>query len=227
MTIENSPAEGPDELGQPSASGRRRLFKSALATPVVLSSLTSRPVLGGQHTGCTVSGQMSAATGTAASHSPEPETCVVGLPGSQWTAAVSWPVIKKGKLPKDDCKLKSSDEGTVFNGFAGLQNAFYRKAQDGKCVLSRWPGTLNKPATMLEVLNSTDTDLKTKLGRSVVISLLNAYQFSQAYPVKPEAIVQMFNAAYANQNYYISSVGSAYWTPAQVLQYLESLYPPS
>jgi len=80
---------------------------------------------------------------------------------------------------------------------------------------------------MWEVLSSTGTDFKSKLGRSVVISLLNAYNFSQAYPVKPETIVQMFNAAFANQNYYISSAGSAYWTPNQVLQYLESLYPVS
>lgn len=226
MTIEDRPAEGPDQKGEfhrPSPMARRRLVRSALATPVVLSTLTSRPVLGGQHTGCTPSGQFSGVS----SHSPEPETCSsFGQSRATWLSpTTAWPpAIVRGKLPKDDCK--SREDGTLFNGTLGLASAFYRKGQSGKCVLGDLPGTLNKPATMLEVLNAPDSaDFNMQLGRAVVISLLNAHQFSQTYPVKPSVIVDMFNAAYKNQPYYIGSTGSASWSRDQVLLYLKSLYP--
>lgn len=214
MTIDNNecPEHGVSS-GLPAPMPRRRLIKSALGAPVVLSSLASKPVLGGQHTNCTPSGVGSLAPG-ARSHSPNVETCTTaGLSALYWKEAHAskWPrAIAKGG--------QGGGAGTVFNGFSGLNNCFYSNSGGG----------VSRPATMLEVLNGSiaRSSTNTGLGRAAVVSLLNAYD-RPLYPVKPDTIVKMFNAAYSNSSYPIGGTGSPLWTPQQVLSYLESLYPAS
>ena len=234
MKIENNAA---DDSGQknvfqgPAPLARRQLVRTAIAAPVVLSSLMSKPVLGGQHTGCTISGVLSGVT----SHSPQAETCnTIGQSGAYWRAdATIWPtVFKKGKLPSYNsssgkCNISTSDTGTLFNGTScgatSLSATFYRTVASSKCSVGP---TGTEGATLLEVLCASDSAPNGRLGRATVISLLNAYKLSTAYPVTPAIIAQMFNNASKGQNYYING-GSAYFTPSQVLQYLESLYPAS
>lgn len=207
MTVDNSSAERPDPGGSSGLPplARRRLIKSAIGTPVVLSSLASKPVLGGQH-GC---GPSNAGSPSPNSHSPEAVNCsTLGLSAATWKAApaTSWPSeIKKGP-----------PQPTDFNGFGGLNAKFYKMTGGGR-----------KPASMLEVL-SGDSLLggDSPLGRATVVSLLNAYRPGSSYPVTPSQIVQMFNAASTLQDYPVGS-GMAKLTPQQVLDYLESLYPKS
>lgn len=206
MIVDNSSAERPEPGGSSGLSplARRRLIKSALGTPVVLSSLASKPVLGGTH-GC---GPSNVGSPTPNSHSPAVNCSAQGLSATYWKSSTTqWPSqIKKSK--------DSYGKATAFNGFLGLRDAFSKNKQGG--------GT--RPATMYEVLTSDDPS--SALGRATVVSLLNAYARPSSYPVTPAQIVLMFNAASTNQDYPIGS-GSAKLTPQQVLSYLESLYPAS
>ena len=214
MTSDNSSTNADQAAsgGLAAPMARRRLIRSALGTPVVLSSLVSKPVLGGQHVGCTPSGVGSLAPG-ARSHSPEVEVCnTAGNSARYWMDAKEWPSpIVKGQG-------KAGVGGTSFNGFSGLTNCFY---------INSGGGGMRRAATMLEVLNgSIAGSTNGTLGRAAVVSLLNAYD-RPLYPVKPDTIVKMFNAAYTGNNYAIGGAGSPLWTPQQVLSYLESLYPQS
>ena len=201
MTVDNSSAERPDPGGSSGLPplARRRLIKSAIGTPVVLSSLASKPVLGGTH-GC---GPSNAGSPTPNSHSPAVDCSTLGLSAARWKDPMTtWPSQIKRKPP--------SSQSTNFNGFEGLNATFYKTTGGGR-----------KSATMFEVLSGDSA-----LGRATVVSLLNAYTSPTSYPVTPSQIVQMFNAASTLQDYPVGS-GMAKLSPQQVLDYLESLYPKS
>lgn len=207
MNVDNSSAERHEPSGSSGLSplARRRLIKSALGTPVVLSSLASKPVLGGTH-GC---GPSNVGSPTPNSHSPAVNCSTLGQSAAHWTNPMTtWPSNIKRKPP--------SNESTKFNGFQGLNDKFFMDKNGG--------GT--RPATMLEVLKGKNREGDSRLGRATVVSLLNAYYLPTSYPVTPPQIVLMFNAASNGRDYPIGS-GSATLTPTQVLGYLESLYPPS
>lgn len=210
MTSDNSSTNADQAAsgGLAAPMARRRLIRSALGTPVVLSSLVSKPVLGGQHVGCTPSGVGSLAPG-ARSHSPEVEVCsTAGRSALDWMNEKNWP----SPIAKGD---EGGGGGTSFNGFSGLRESFYIPS-----------GGKRRPATMLEVLKGIEGSRNANLGRAAVVSLLNAYS-KPLYPVRPDTIVKMFNAADSGNNYAIGGAGSPLWTPQQVLSYLESLYPQS
>jgi hypothetical protein len=224
----------PDMPSKEGSNSRRRLLRSALATPVVLSTLVSKPVLGAVPYQCTMSGHVSGNL----SRATDMTTCQTGsLSQGGWLLASSWlpSPISKGTLPDTSCSFASDliqnitrVRGTDFNGFTGngtvaLTNAFFNVAANGSCSVTT-TATLD-PATMLQVLNTTDGSEAFQLGRTVVTSLLNFYKRgASSYPVSEAEIIDMFNAAIAGRRYQVN--GSASWTPAEVIEYLQKLYPP-
>ena len=179
MTIDDNSAERPEQGASSVVTtpmARRRLMKSALGTPVVLSSLASKPVLGGPHGSCTGSN-----FGSFSPNSHSTTDCSGEGQSATYWQTTEWPTKQ----------IKTS---TAFNGFrCGSQSllaAFYKNKTGG--------GT--RSATMLEVLNDNNA-----LGRATVVSLLNTYWRAGSYPVTDVQIVQMFNAASTLQDYPVGS----------------------
>jgi hypothetical protein len=209
---------------------RRHFARGGLTGSVLLSSLASKPVLGAASVGCTVSGQMSGNL----SREALTFSCDVGMGRDEWLLAQSWPnPFLKGTLPDGTCAFNgtSTIQGTLFNGWtpgAGvvppLIGAFFRTSAGTipTCSVSL-AGT--NPATMLQVLNTTDiADPKFRLGRAVVCSLLNIANLGPDYPVTYHTVIAMFNATYSGGSYV---VGGVTWSQARVIAYLESLFQPS
>lgn len=204
---------------------RRSFARGGLTGTVLLSSLASKPVLGAASVGCTVSGQMSGNL----SREALTFNCKVGKGPGVWIPALSWPSpFSKGTLPQSDCSFGGGRvQGTLFNGWtpgggvpALLSNAFFRVDPAGAATCTvMTTGTL--PATMLQVLNTTDTDPKFKLGRAAVCSLLNIAELGINYPVTYHTVIAMFNATYGGGNYV---VGGVTWSQSRVIAYLESLF---
>lgn len=205
---------------------RRRFTRAGLSASVVLGSMASQPVLGAAPYHCTVSGKLSG------NISPRPGAGVdcktIGKSLSYWSTAVDWseaPGFVKGTLPLPSstpaCAVPAGSTTTLFNGTLGLINAFYSVDSSGTCVASITSSTA--PATMYQVLLSTDTSEQYRLGRATVVSLLNATALAPNYPVERATIVAMFNATFAGGLYQVNS--TVQWTRTQVIAYLEGLYP--
>lgn len=211
---------------------RRHFARGGLTGSVLLSSLASKPVLGAASVGCTVSGQMSGNLSREALNF----SCDVGMDRDEWLLAQSWPTpfFSKGTLPDGTCNFDGTTtvQGTLFNGWTpgagvpALSNSFYRadSGADSCTVVASTSGAL--PATMLQVLNTTDTtDPKFRLGRAVVCSLLNIANLgTDNYPVTYHTVIAMFNATYGGGSY---MVGGVTWSQGRVITYLESLFQPS
>jgi len=192
---------------------RRKLVKGGLATPVILATLASKPVLGAAPYNCTISGQIS---GNTSSHSA-PETCSsLGLSPGYWknhTGVGDWPSISP-----------NAAFNTVF------ADAYWWVSQNANTVELCPPSYQNCTAnpSFLQVLQST-AGMRPRLNypalaRAAVASLLNAYKFAPNYPLTPTDVVAMFNSVYSGGTYSINPTTS--WTADQVMTYFESLYPP-
>lgn len=219
------PADTPD-------LGRRRFTRAGTAVPVVLGALSSKPVLGASLTHCTVSGQVSGNL----SRQGLAEDCVVGLSRDHWLTATAWPTpFVKGTPPKStNCSFTGRDwlRGTNFNGYTpgggvpALTATFYNRTVGSPPVCTMGTTSSSNPATMLQVLASTDTSDLYRLARAVVTSLLNAQEATNAglsYPVTPHTIIAMYNATYTGGSYWVTASKS--WPRGRVIEYLESLYP--
>ncbi len=207
------------------AMSRRRFTRAGAAGTVVLGALASKPVLGAAPYQCTVSGQVSGNLSRAGSAA---QCGLLGDSPSEWVTATSWPSpFVKGTLPNSGCQFNAQGltEGTKFNGYGGLINAFYSVAGSGVCNVSTNAGSPPSAATMLQVLSTTDTNEKFRLGRAVVASLLNASRPGLPgtdYPVTTQTIIAMLNATFNGGTYPVNSTTS--WDRALVILYLESLY---
>lgn len=204
--------------------GRRR-FAKGLA-PAVLGTLASKPVLGAQYI-CTVSGH---ASGNASAHIIQGVRCDSGKSPSAWEDTPNWPGVMKGGLPnKQTCQFTGGPnaQGTVFNGHLGLLATFFYSTVAGSgCAVGLTSGTGFAPASMRQVLGSTDTQFgQLHLGRVVVASLLNAADPMISYPVSADRIVAMFNAVVNGGLYSVESV-NLHLNREDVIEYLERLYPP-
>ena len=228
--------EGSDELRNANGMARRRLVRSALAAPVVLSSLASKPVLGAEAYNCTESGQLS---GNTSSHPGDVICAQIGSSRSFWLDSNSWTTIIKGDLPNASgdggtSKKSSSSSnwsvGTRFNGYSGLESTFYysKSSSDFGALTTSKKGEV-AAASMYQVLAAPDSEPTSgslyDLGRATVVSLLNCYSVGPSYPVTPAKIVAMFNATNSGHGTYRVN-SSVSWTRSQVIEYLESLYPP-
>jgi hypothetical protein len=219
---------GPDAASKGLDASRRRFTRAGIAAPVVLGTLVSRPVLGaGVAYNCTVSGQLSGNVS-----SPGNIVCsTIGSSLSFWLGSNSWPAaIVKGTLPNGQCSFAAPGllAGTYFNGYSTgtntLANAFFAASSGGanpSCSVATNQTLQN--ATMYHVLASTDPGARFDLGRATVVSLLNAYSVGSSYPVTAATIVEMFNATYLGGTYQVNS--TVFWSEAQVIAYLKSLYP--
>lgn len=226
----DQPVEKPD-------FGRRRFTRAGVSGSVLLGSLASQPVLGAAPYHCTVSGQVSGNL----SRPGVAEACVIGQGLSYWSAdTTTWPIgFVRGGLPNGQCRFTggtgSRPRGTNFNrytpgaGSPSLIAAFFNQSTgtgaDSACnvVLVR---AGQGAATMLQVLRTTDSSEQFRLGRAVVVSLLNAASNPTTYPVTQDTIIAMFNATFGGGNYLPTGNAAVVWTRSRVIEYLESLYPP-
>jgi hypothetical protein len=222
-------------LGGASLS-RRRFTRAGLSGSVLLGSLASKPVLGAVPYHCTVSGQVSGNL----SRPEEANECVLGSNRATWLSADAWPSpFIKGKLPEADCSFNAQrrkqknalGRGTQFNGYISsnnktLSNAFYSVAGEGVCNVVTDRSENPTHSTMLEVLSNENLDEQSELGRVVVVSLLNAAQFQDTYPITDNRIVAMFNATFGGGYFYPVGGDRVTWGRSRVIDYLSSLYTP-
>lgn len=211
-------------------ASRRRFTRAGLSSSVVLGSLVSKPVLGAAPYHCTVSGQVS---GNMSVRADAAQTCVIGSSRSTWLLPITtWPTqVTRGELPDKNCGFTGQTApGTAFNGFARpgtapLANAFFYSATGTgagqACTVG--VGTTANLATMLQVLNTVTVGEQFELGRATVVSLLNSYSNAPNYPVTDATIIAMFNATFSGGQYAVNT--TVRWTRAQVIAYLQSLYP--
>ena len=224
------PAPASPSVRNPS---RRRLARLGVAAPVVLGSLTSRPVLGSTSTyWCTISGKLS---GNLSNHENSLNCKTLGRSPGYWKNK-TWPSgFSNGTMCDNDCRFSGSYvAGTFFNGYSAdgrtLAAAFKRKAADGVCKIVDATeadfGSISRKATMLQVLETggglNDTAIAA-LGRATVASLLNAVMFAGTYPLTRGQIIDMFNATYMGGLYSIPN-STVKWNRDQVKGYFESLY---
>jgi hypothetical protein len=230
----------PNDSGQRKQTGApvspsRRLFAKG-AAPVVLGSLLSKPVLGAEYI-CTVSGN---ASGNASAHLTDDAGCDVGMAPNEWKDQLTWPApFKKGTLPappsttgSGNCVYPGDGRGTLFNGYTpaggpSLANQFWtRNAQNATeaCGVRLTPGD-RPPSSMFEVLNSNiaDPDMKLRLGKATIASLLNEAHFGTTYPVSAARIVEMFNAVQGVGSYHVAGANVSL-NRLGVIKYFESLY---
>jgi len=211
-------------------AARRKLTRAGLATPVVLGTLVSKPVLGQAPYNCTISGQVSGNVS-----SPGNADCsVLGRSPSDWLLTTTWPAnsgLVRGDLPNDQCNYTGHlVQGTLFSStFAeAFRISETGQGNDQACSVFAYdqPGydvATGGSATMLQVLNSASDVFDGKhLGRAIVASLLNAYEFTGTYPLTPTLVVNIFNQVRAQGYFVVNS--SVPWDRRRVIEYLESLW---
>ena len=211
---------------------RRRFAVAGTATPIVLGSLISKPVLAAAPYQCTISGQMS---GNTSSHGGVVNCSTLGRSPEYWKSQSSWPAgLIAGAMPGDNCNFSSSSQqGTVFNGFsvagtAALTTAFMCKTNASACKVydlgQGFPGGCSA-ATMLQVLmtgGTLDDTPSKRLGRAAIASILNAVLYGMNYPLTAKQVIDMYNAVCRGGVYQVNSTTS--WSASQVQSYFESLY---
>jgi hypothetical protein len=219
MTAESQPIEGAEQrpgLRHGLLVSRRRLAKAGLASPVVLGSLMSKPVLGADplyH--CTPSGQQSGNLSRTSTVS-----CKIGISPAAWAAIDSvWPSpAVRGTDPNGGCNFAAQGQGTLFDGFTAggrtLLATFGSDSGGGTCsvVTSGYSG----PATMLQVLKSPFS-----LGQETVAAILNALRYGSGFPVTVGRVIEMFNAIRSTGTYMVNSKS---WSATDVQTYFASLH---
>ena len=223
MTAESQPIEGAAKrpgLRHGVLVSRRRLAKAGLASPVVLGSLMSKPVLGADplyH--CTPSGQQSGNLSRTSTVSCN----TLGISPAAWAIDSAWPSpVTKGTDPNSNgnsgCSFNGQAvRGTAFDGFSGLAATFGLSA-DGCTVVTSGYST---SATMLQVLKTTATTAPFGLGRETIAAILNALRYGSGFPVTPSRVIEMFNAVRSGGTYLVNSVP---WSASQVQTYFASLH---
>ena len=206
---------------------RRRLARGGLAGTVVLGSLISRPVLGNGVVGapydCTISGQLS---GNMSPRAGDGIACnSLGQSPSTWATITDWPFgVTRGSLPTATTTPfphPFADPGTYFNGFLGLANSF-RYNEAGGIGFNTTNAT--RPATILQILLSPNTNDRFNFGREAIAALLNAIGGgvgAAPYPLTPPQVVAMYNAVYNGGSYLVNA--SVSWDRRQVFSYFRSL----
>lgn len=207
----------------PSDSGRRRFTRGGLAAPVLLGTLASKPILG-QAGGlqCTMSGKMSGNL----SFGGNSQCQSMGATSTQWVNNMSWPPPLTRETFFNgwgQVVATSNTTSAIFSQISvtttstTLAAVFFARNSNGNPTGAK--------ATMLQVLKgeaASTSSATPALGIAVVTSLLNAYS-TLNYPVSPRQIIDAFNAVYAGGSYMVG--GLTPWNQAQVLDYLQSLYP--
>jgi len=210
---------------------RRRFAAAGTATPIVLGSLISKPVLATAPYQCTMSGQMS---GNTSSHGGVVNCSTLGRSPEYWKSQTSWPAgLMAGSLPSGNCNFgSSSNQGSIFNGFslvgtAALQPSFMCANSNPGCKVYGLSETVPQgavAATMLQVLatSALDDTASKRLGRATIASILNAVLYGMNYPLTAKQVIAMYNAVCLGGSYQVNSTTS--WSASKVQSYFESLY---
>jgi hypothetical protein len=196
----SSKAEQPNVL-------RRRLAKGALAAPVVLASLASKPVLADFNLGvpwlCTLSGQLS---GNMSGH--ETESC--------------------------DGGTSHAGFGSYLNRGVTIKNQF-GMAEDLVFVFTATPTTMTldgntlgtRVATIGEVLDATSPGYPSAehYAQKALVILLNAENLTDTsfYPLTEAQAINLFIAACKSQNF-VDTNPNINWNYDQVKAYIDLLY---
>lgn len=214
---------------------RRRLTKGGLAAPVVLATFSSHNALAGNSVPykCTISGKLSGNTSQ-----PGTKSCSsLGRSCDQWKQ-YSWTSIKKGSCYKYSGQRLHTDPNNNSN--ANLMGACMKditwSGRKFKAVYSRkkdawgvWqpvaPTTYNcKHMTLHEVLYLGDDSGANKpwLGREAVAAFLNAVECAPNFPLKPEEVIDMFNATCEGGTYEVKP--GVHWDATKVCNYFSCLH---
>ena len=237
-------------------ASRRRLVRSGLAAPVVLGSLVSKPVLGADLYICTLSGHASGNASAHLTEGVDCSVGndLAFWLANAWPSGFDKGGLPDAACAFGDGSDGTAGKGTVFNGTGGLADAFYYSAvaaSDGTQTaaspgksparVGKWRATVEstadatsclvntssgEPASMHQVLASTDPDDLFRLGRATVVSLLNEALLGSSYPVSQARIVAMFNAVKDGGSYHVDGANLDL-TQAGVIGYLEKLSAPA
>ena len=126
----NTPIDSQAQENRPQINAqRRRLAKAGLATPVVIGTLLSRPVLAEAPHHCTISGQIS---GNASPRFGDGVACnTLGDSPTDWAGTTIWPnPFVAGKPSAGTCPGEATT-GTLFKNTASLGSTF---ADAFRCV---------------------------------------------------------------------------------------------
>ncbi len=198
----NSKSEQPNVM-------RRRLTKGGLATPVVLASLASKPVLADFNLGvpwnCTLSGQLS---GNMSGH--ENETCTQGSTNIAGLQA-DYPDPGQGASTIKALLTPELTEDLIF----------YIGSSDTLTLDSQHPA-----ATINQVLTKNTSDPETSYAQMALVILLNARVHSDThlYPLTKSQAINLYVAACKQQNF-VDTNPNINWSYEQVKAYLDLLYP--
>ncbi len=206
----NAPQEPHDAPGDKRIDlNRRTLTKSALAAPVIVGALMSRPVLGNSLYHCTVSGKLS---GNTSSHG-QPQPCnTVGLSPGCW------------KSPN----VTGSPDGSGKYNASKWPSPYKPHTKYSKVFGTSAPAGFSTDSTLLTALN-TGGGGDIALMRAAIASLLSAQYLGLNYPLTTTQVIQMYTATLGGGTIVLSTIfpgvtGNPSWNRDQVLQYFESLY---
>ncbi len=213
---------------------RRQLTKTALATPVVLATLSSRNALATNVPyKCTISGKLSNNTSA-----PGGKSCTsLGKSCDGWKQSY-WNQYKKGTCVKRSGQLMYMDEknkdypnemGACMKDISrnGKKfNAFYcrKKGSDNVWRKSSPSDSKSVHLTLYEVLclDSSSGFSDYAYAREIATAFLNSVECAPDFPVKPEEVIAMFNATCNGGTYQVKDGVS--WGATQVCNYLSSLH---
>lgn len=172
----NTPTQPTDQDKRPQIDQRRRsLAKGALAAPVVLGTLMSRPVLGAAPYHCTISGQISGNISPRPGANTRCDT--LGRSPGFWG--------NRGGANRNEWPPFSPD---------ALFSSVFANAYPERTLLQ----VLQTGGGMTQHNNYP------ALGRAAVASYLNAYHMLN-YPLTQMRVVAMFNAVYNGGSYQVSA----------------------
>lgn len=223
----------------PVNEARRRLTQGGLAAPVVvLATLTSSNALATSTPyQCTISGKLS----NNASQPGATSCSSLGKSCDGWKQETYWPTYKKGDCYRQTGQSlhtdpKNRDAPTLMG--ACMENVswggkrfkkFYCRKKDTSGV---WrpvaPPTYDDyryvHMTLHEVLYLGDSSgaSNAALGRETVAAFLNAIKYAPTFPLKPEQVIDMFNATCSGGKYQVKD--GVYWGANEVCNYFSCLH---
>ncbi len=218
---------------------RRKLVKSGLATPVVLATLASQPVLGASTHNCTISGQLS---GNVSTHL-QGNCAELGQTPAYYASLppVSWPNAASDFLNANGNPRAFRLTPYTYVLAKRFANAYEKEKMSGAGTpigtiseASVWDVLAGFVVTSTGVQNINWT-LRAKagyvgdleLGREAVAAYMNAAHPTKGYPAYPisrDQVVAMFNAVVVNGGTYSVMSGIPPWNATNVLNYFRSFH---
>lgn len=200
------------EPTRPHNPARRSLARGALATPVVLASLTAKNALAGNYA-CTTSGKMSGNT----SHAHAQDSCRdVGWSCQQWKSSCKGNTTKVADCIGLDYKGRSEKVGNQTK----LKRANYTRPLPRSSKSGDWTS-----GTVDHLLNGEDDQDYPLADRDLVLAgvcaYLNAQKFRRSYYISEEDARGLFLGAVGKQTFVKNGKS---WPDADCRDLLMTLY---